>query len=191
MAGFSWYLSEGFQVIIEKSKDKKCSLKDVQLRFLCPDDLEEVSMQRLVSYRIPAVLVWRHHILGQVLRARGSVQEPDHRSHCCRNKTLFKTECRRQRYLVEMVRFQGYISCLHIVIGGGAFAPSFRGGNDAARCSDQSPVGAGAPAAARASSQGYISARPHDQQRGYTVLWTQKIPSTLVSSVLLLDKGPL
>ncbi|XP_026738292.1 N-alpha-acetyltransferase 60 [Trichoplusia ni] len=42
MAGFSWYLSEGFQVIIEKSKEAKCSLKDVQLRFLCPDDLEEV-----------------------------------------------------------------------------------------------------------------------------------------------------
>lgn len=36
------YLSEGFQVIIEKSKDAKCSLKDIQLRFLCPDDLEEV-----------------------------------------------------------------------------------------------------------------------------------------------------
>lgn len=42
MAGFSWYLSEGFQVIVDKSKDTKCSLKDVQLRFLCPDDLEEV-----------------------------------------------------------------------------------------------------------------------------------------------------
>lgn len=39
---FYRYLSEGFQVIIEKSKDAKCSLKDVQLRFLCPDDLEEV-----------------------------------------------------------------------------------------------------------------------------------------------------
>ncbi|XP_026325160.1 N-alpha-acetyltransferase 60 [Hyposmocoma kahamanoa] len=42
MAGFSWYLSEGFQVIVEKSKESKCSLKDIQLRFLCPDDLEEV-----------------------------------------------------------------------------------------------------------------------------------------------------
>lgn len=38
----SRYLSEGFQVIIDKSKDTKCSLKDVQLRFLCPDDLDEV-----------------------------------------------------------------------------------------------------------------------------------------------------
>lgn len=36
------YLSEGFQVIVEKSKESKCSLKDIQLRFLCPDDLEEV-----------------------------------------------------------------------------------------------------------------------------------------------------
>lgn len=44
MAGFSWYLSEGFQVIIEKSKEAKCSLKDVQLRFLCPEDLEEVRL---------------------------------------------------------------------------------------------------------------------------------------------------
>ncbi|KOB68488.1 Uncharacterized protein OBRU01_18694 [Operophtera brumata] len=35
------YLSEGLQVIIEKTEEAKCSLKDVQLRFLAPDDLEE------------------------------------------------------------------------------------------------------------------------------------------------------
>lgn len=46
------YLSEGFQVIIEKSKDAKCSLKDVQLRFLCPDDLEEVKDVYKIFYII-------------------------------------------------------------------------------------------------------------------------------------------
>lgn len=45
MHDFYRYLSEGFQVIIEKSKEDKCSLNDVQLRFLCPDDLEEVSVE--------------------------------------------------------------------------------------------------------------------------------------------------
>lgn len=37
------YLSEGLQVIIEKTEEAKCPLKDLQLRFLAPDDLDEVS----------------------------------------------------------------------------------------------------------------------------------------------------
>lgn len=43
MAGISWYTPDGCQVVENKiSQTSKCSLKDIQLRFLCPDDLEEV-----------------------------------------------------------------------------------------------------------------------------------------------------
>lgn len=45
----------------------------------------------------------------------------------------------------------------------------------APRCSDQPPGGARAAAASWAPRQGNIPTRAHNQHRGYTFLWTQKV----------------
>lgn len=149
----------------------------------------EISVQRLVSHRISTVLVWGHYIVRKILRPSSSAQKWNYRPYCGRNKALSKTECGRSGNTIKMVCIKGHTCCLHTVSRSSSFVSALGCSDHAPRCSDQPPGGARAAAASWAPRQGNIPTRAHNQHRGYTFLWTQKIPFALVSAVLLLDQG--
>lgn len=161
---------------------------DVQLRFLCPDDLEEViiftcayldtvnlkefqfstgshSVPGLVPHRLPAELVHRHHVEHTILCAGRRLPVDDYRFDCGRNQAVRSPEQGGQGYSGRIAIEQGIESGLHSVAGRSQEPPARRHWIAAVgrvdQSSDDERTGVG---------EGDLFACADDQQGGHNVL---------------------